>query len=124
MHGPLFYLENSLDGFLVVNITAYPVHCICGITDNSPAAEFVSNLLNTPWLRIVGINGNQHGLSLMVMRSGQNEASLMQSSKVSRPATGLNISISSLPNTCQLRIFQSQRYLQCRKFKLFSALNQ
>ena len=56
MPGPLLDLKNFLDGFLVENITAYPVHCICGVTYNGTAAKLVSNLLNTPRLRIIGIN--------------------------------------------------------------------
>jgi len=66
MHRPLFDLKNLLDRFLVENITAYPVHCICGIAYNGTTAELVSYLLYCPGLRIIGINRNQHGFSLAV----------------------------------------------------------
>jgi hypothetical protein len=45
MLGPFFYLKYLLDGFLVENITTYPVHCICRITDNSSTSELFCNLL-------------------------------------------------------------------------------
>jgi hypothetical protein len=67
MHGAFFDLKNLLDGFLVENIAAYPVHCIRGITNNSSIPELVCNLLDTPRLRVIGINGKQHGFSLAVI---------------------------------------------------------
>jgi hypothetical protein len=58
--GTVFDLKDLLDGFLVENITAYPVHCISRIADNRPTAKLLGYLLNMALLRIIRINGNNH----------------------------------------------------------------
>ncbi len=56
MLGPVLNLKNFLDGFLVENITTNPVHCICGITNNSSTTELLGNLPYMALLRIIRIN--------------------------------------------------------------------
>jgi hypothetical protein len=63
MQRPLLDLKDFLDRFLIENITAYPVHCIRWITDNSTASKPVSNLPDAARLGIIWINRNQHGFS-------------------------------------------------------------
>ena len=60
MQGPFFDLKDLLDGFLVENITAYPVDCIRGIAYYGTIPELVRNLLDAPRLRIIRINENKH----------------------------------------------------------------
>jgi hypothetical protein len=52
---PVFYLVDTLDGFLVENIAAQTVHGVGRITDHPAFFQDIDHLRDQPWLGVKGI---------------------------------------------------------------------